>query len=481
MKTDFCLCDFQRMSISGLAHMAQAWRRPRRVLLALLISAAASGPLFAQNDLQMPSGAAVHQQRDAVNKSERIMAEALKRPGLLAQYLHMRDAYTNNTDWPFRVIFNQYLSWFQTWVGDYPGARANFSIGQAAAKDDAPSPLLDAKFKAEPAISAIAELAKGQKAIFFNENHSYPLTRTLTVQMLAALRAEGFDTFAAETLYDTDIDALQKRGYPISETGFYTDEPIYAEMVREALRLGYRVVAYEALSNATADAREVEQARNLQRDVFKTHPEARLVVNAGYAHIQEAGKYLGGSAMAQHFRRITGIDPLTVEQTMLIPHENPADDHPYYAAAILSLKPAQPIVFRNDKGLPWSLKKGAYDISVIFPPDTQFRGRPNWADIGGQRKPHQVTGALCVNEYPCLIEARYMDESDDAIPADRVVLEWRGRAKSPSDRVRTSNDSDPIAYLFLKPGKYRLMSRDTSNRKLQRTVITVRSNDGGST
>src|SRR5690606_3556582 len=129
-----------------------------------------------------------------------------------------------------------------------------------------------------------AALAKGRQAVFFNENHSYPLTRTLTVQLLEALRNEGFDTFAAETLYDTDIDALQRRGHATADTGFYTEEPIYAEMVRTALRLGYRVVAYEALSDATGDAREAEQARNLQKDVFRKHPGARLVLNAGYAN-----------------------------------------------------------------------------------------------------------------------------------------------------------------------------------------------------
>jgi hypothetical protein len=441
---------------------------------ALMLLATFAAPLSAQSDLQMPSGAAVHQQRDAVAKSERIMAEAQKRPGLLSQYLYMRDAYANNNDWPFRVIFNQYLSWYQTWVGDYPGARTNFSIAQPAAKDDAPSPLQDAKFKPEPAFEAIAKLAKGRQAVFFNENHSYPLTRTLTVQMLATLRAEGFDTFAAETLYDTDIDNLQKRGYPISETGFYTEEPIYAEMVREALRLGYRIVAYEALSDATGDARETEQARNLQRDVFKQNPKARLVLNAGYAHIQEAGKYLGGASMAQHFRRITGIDPLTIEQTMLVPHEKASSDHPYYLAVMQALKPAQPIVFRDSGGTGWSLKQGAYDVSVFFPPESLRRGRPTWLDIGGLRQPYQVSGALCNNEYPCMVEARYEVEPDEAIPADRVVIEWVGRHTIASDRVRESSDNVPLTDLYLKPGRYRVVARDASNQKRQRLTITVR-------
>ncbi len=429
---------------------------------------------LAQSDILMPKGAAISQQRAAVEKSERIMAEALKRPGMLSQYLYMRDAYAADTAWPFRVIFNQYLSWFQTWVGDYVGARDKFSIAQPPAADDADSPLANPALKAEPATNAIAALARGRQAVFFNENHSYPLTRTLTVQMLEALRAEGFDTFAAETLYDTDIEALQERGHATSDTGFYTEEPIYAEMVRTALRLGYRVVAYEALSDATGDAREAEQARNLQKDVFRKHPGARLVLNAGYAHIQETGKYLGGASMAQHFRRITGIDPLTIEQTMLVPHDKSTSNHPYHAAVMQALAPAQPIVFRDGDGRPWSLKDGAYDISVFFPDETVQRGRPTWATIGGLRKPYQVSGALCDSQYPCLVEARYEGDGDDAIPADRVVIEWIGKDAVASDIVRESSDNAPLADLYLRPGRYRLMVRDLTNQKRQRQTITVR-------
>ena len=272
----------------------------------------------------------------------------------------------------FRVIFNQYLSWYQTWVGDYAGARSSFSIMQAAAKDDAPSPLQGTDWHAESATNAIARLAKDRKAVFFNENHSYPLTRTLTVLMLAALREEGFDTFAAETLYQSDMPDLARRGYATSATGFYTEEPVYAEMVREALRLGYRVIAYEALSDAIGDAREAEQARNLAHDVYTEHPDARLIVNAGYAHIQEQGKYLGGMAMAQHFSQITKIDPLTIEQTMMIPHEKIASDHPWYREVMAKLAPKQPMVFVNSSGSAWSLKQ-AYDLSVFFPEESLQR------------------------------------------------------------------------------------------------------------
>lgn len=421
-----------------------------------------------------PAQSAAHwqaRQIQAAQESEAIMRDANKRSSLLAQFQVMRYAYIGNKDPAFQVIFGQYLSWYQTFIGDYQDAATSFSIKQAALPDDRPSPLHDADYHAESAVAAITRLAKGRRAVFFNEAHNIPLTRTLTVQMLTRLRAEGYDYFAAETVYQTD-KGLQARGYPTKDSGFYTEEPICAEMVRTALRLGYKVVGYEALSDATGDAREAEQAKNLYRQVFKDHPDARVVVNAGYAHIQESGVYLGGSSMAQHLQRLIHIDPLTVEQTMLYEHPAATDDHPYYGPVMQQLQPSTPIVFVNKAGKPWSLRPG-YDVSVWFPPHTMRRGRPDWLAMGGERKPYYVDGERCNHNFPCLVEARYANEGNDAIPADRVVLDPVPLNAIPSDRVK-SGGLAPFSELYLRPGKYRLSYSDVGGATLFSQNIAVR-------
>jgi hypothetical protein len=141
--------------------------------------------------------------------------------------------------------------------------------------------------------------------VFFNEAHNVPITRTLTVQLLTKLRAEGFNYFAAETLYQTDTK-LQSRGYPIKGSGFYTEEPICAEMVRTALKLGFKVVAYEATVGCYRRCSRGRAGRNIYREVFKKDPDARLVLDAGYAHIQKIGDLpqwlVDGRTSAQTFR-----------------------------------------------------------------------------------------------------------------------------------------------------------------------------------
>ncbi len=411
------------------------------------------------------------QQRAAAEKSEGILKQADRLRGLLAQYLVMRAAFTADDSRAFRIIFGQYVSWQETYLGLYPEARASFSIKQVAEPDDAPSPVGRDDYAAEPAIEALTRLAKDRRAVFFNENHSTPMTRTLTVPMLARLRELGYTHFASETL-DSRDRKLQTRGYPVTDSGFYTREPIYGEMVRTALALGFKVVAYEAESDANGDAREREQAHLLVERVLKKDPGARLVVNAGYAHIQEGGRYLNGHSMAFHFRRLTGIDPLTVEQTFLFGHTDPAEDHPYYGPAMMATRATQPIVYLGKDGKPWSLKPDWYDVSVFFPPEQIEGGRPTWLRLGGLRKPYAITGELCRSEFPCVIEARYANESDDAVPADRFVFGLRDPRLSKTEQALLTG-KDMRAELYLRPGKYRLVALGTNNEALSSQNITV--------
>lgn len=440
-------------------------RLPLLVLGSALLLALPTAPIHAQSAAQWQE-----LQIAAANKSERIMRDANKREGLLAQYQVLRYAYASDERPAFRMIFGQYLSWYQTFIGDYTDAAASFSIKQTRLADDHPSPLSYAVWQARPALEAIPELASKYQLVYLNEAHNIPLTRTLTVQLLSKLRQEGFDYFAAETIYQSDTK-LQSRGYPISSSGFYTEEPISAEMVRTAIKLGFKVIGYEALSEATGDAREAEQARNISNTIFKKDPHARVVVEAGYAHIQKSGEFLGGRSMAEHLFKLTGINGLSVEQTMLIPHQASDDNHPDYTQIIKKLNPTVPIVFMKKDGEPWSLRPG-YDVSVIFPAEELRRGRPTWLSLGGMRRPYFISGDRCEQHYPCLIEARYVDEGADAIPADRLALDPVPLNATMHDRIRQGQGA-PVSDLYLRPGHYKLTIDDESDKQIFAQSITV--------
>ncbi|HEY7872782.1 MAG TPA: hypothetical protein VIC31_08710 [Rudaea sp.] len=483
-----------------------------------LIAAFAAAPAVADTTHTTPNPSEMspsqwrHLQLVAADQSDKIMQDARKQQGLLAQYLFMQTHYDTNHERAFQLIFGQYLSWFQTFIGDYDGAAASFSIAQPAQPDDARSPLagggareLEAPalrmsqivnqtpgtgmdlftdrstraaaadnataggWRVEPAADVILELAKDRKAVFFNEAHSAPVTRTLTIELLAKLRAQGFNYFAAETLYRNDKE-LNQRGYPTPDSGFYIDEPLYGEMVRTALKLGFKVLAYDVENAGAGDVRELAGAQNLYH-VFKQDPNARLVVDAGFAHIQKTGKYLGGSSMAEFFEKMSGIDPLCIEQTMLIQHARPDQDHPYYAAIMDALHPRWPIVFVNgDKT--WTLKPKLYDVSVVFPPAQRGDTRPDWLALRGLRVPYRVGGDMCRGRFPCLIEAHYANEGNDSVPADRALLNVIQPGADLAERV-LSDHSTAKSRLFLRPGKYRITATDRDNRTITSRDITV--------
>ena len=411
-----------------------------------------------------PSGATTPaqwqaEQIAALDQAQQIYDQAQRQPGLLAQDEFMRHAGHQHSGAAFAVIFGQYQNWYDGFLGSYLRAQRKFAIAQPLPRQAAVSPLAQpGAWRAVPALPAIARLARGKRTVFLNEDHTNPETRSLTVALLARLRAEGFNTFAAETLYGRGIAGLRRRGYATADSGFYTREPVYAEMVRTALRLGYRVIAYEAADSAHAGAREREEAANLYQRAFVGHPDARLVVNAGFAHIEKHGRYLGGHSMAEDFMRLSGIDPLAVEQTMLTGHLRKSYDSPYWRAVIDALHPQQPIVFLDAQNRPWSLLPRAYDVSVFFPRERIADGRPTWLGLWGLRVPAALPSGFCKGQYPCLVEARTVGAPRAAIPSDRVLLRCDAQQRA----------------LWLRPGIYALIAVDAADHVVDRATLVAK-------
>ena len=159
-----------------------------------------------------------------------------------------------------------------------------------------------------PAAVAILAQTRQQQVVMFNEEHTQPRGRWLVGQLLAALYKQGFRYLALEALEAADSAGLRQRGYPVVSSGFYTNEPHFGNLIRRARQLGFRLVAYDAMS----DERERDEARNLLAATLGPHPQARVVVLAGHGHINESST---AQSMATWVHQLSGINPLTIEQT----------------------------------------------------------------------------------------------------------------------------------------------------------------------
>lgn len=382
-------------------------------------------------------------------------ANALKSP--LATYQFYKARY-EQSEGGLRDLIAQVLSATEAELGDYDLAVQQFPQSVTRLRE-APSRLPEAvDFHAEDAASAIAWLAASRRIVMVNEAHHVAQTRVLTLALLPRLRALGFTHFAAEGIDEHDRD-LAPRGYPVDTTGTYVREPVYGEIIRSALKLGFVVVAYESTTPGADDAtREEEQARHLVERVFRSQPQARLFVHAGYAHVHKSKGYLFAEPMAMHLRRMSGIDPLSVDQTMLRPIDAQRE-YADYRTLLQRFAIRTPTVLMANRGdAAWTLQPEYYDVSVILPPSARaIVGRPDWLSLGGTREIVPVDLDLNEARLPCVLEARYVGESAKAVPADRVLIE-HGHGQ---------------VAMFLRPGRYRLTAADASGRSVTDRELRV--------
>jgi len=344
----------------------------------------------------------------------------------------------------------------QSFLGNHPAAlRAyderydRYAPGYRAAIKDSASASLDlANLQAAPALAALDQLADDAQVIMINEAHHVPFHRTFTEQALTLLRKKGFTHFAAETFDAEDVE-LAKRGYPVLKTGRYTREPVFAEMVRTAIRAGYELVAYEHIGDGGIDEREQGQARNLIERVLERNPKAKLVVHAGYAHINERDE---PKRMAQYFKQWSGIDPLTIDQTEMTERSSPDYEDPLYDRVLQKYAPKQTTVLRKAGGDLWSLDPGKYDVTVIHPRTTYENGRPTWLKTLAGRKTYELPNRVCGTATSCLVRARFVSESDAAVAVDQIEVK--------ADQVAQ-------ATLLLPPGEFNIDVEDAAGKRLE--------------
>ncbi|MDR2511198.1 MAG: hypothetical protein LBC89_01790, partial [Bacteroidales bacterium] len=160
----------------------------------------------------------------------------------------------------------------------------------------------------DSALSFLIEKCKKERVVMLNENHASSNHRILAAILIDSLAKYGFSYFGAEgiSVYDTAID---DRKFAIFKSGYYTRDPMFANMIRTAKQKGYTVFCYDARGKD----RDKKQAQNIFDKAFAKDATIKLFVYAGFGHIHEAeGKTKNN--MAREFLLLSGINPLTIDQ-----------------------------------------------------------------------------------------------------------------------------------------------------------------------
>lgn len=306
----------------------------------------------------------------------------------------------------------------------------------------------------------IIQRAKKEQIIIINEAHHNPLHRVFTASLLKDLYRSGFRYLGAETLNFRD-STLNQRKYPTLSSGYYTKEPQYGNLIREALQLGYQVFPYEAVTKeefASGKSREIAQAHHIET-LLKRNPNAKILIHCGYDHVVEVPMSNSWQkAMAGRVKEFTGIDPLTIDQQQWTELSQPTKEHPLYQ--LMSIKESS-IFFNSKEEIYPGLILGRTDIQVAHPHTTYQYGRPTWLLKEGRWKPCFLTKAQCSLGFPCLVLAyRESERVDRTKPTEQAV---------PVDILELTSWEERKA-LILPPGKYRIVLQSLNGEQQELTL-----------
>jgi len=169
--------------------------------------------------------------------------------------------------------------------------------------------------------------------------------------------------------------------------------------------------------------RDQQEAENLLAHALKAYPRSKILVYVGFHHATEAPMKFGDGReiewMATRLKRMSGIDPLTIDQTALSPLSsgNPA----LYALVAPHLRGWPAMLMADGVPLVVGEYAGKVDLQVAHPVATRIDGRPDWLRSMG-RWPVAVPAHLIPRKGTRLIKAYIAAEAEDAVPVDQVLI-----------------------------------------------------------
>lgn len=385
----------------------------------------------------------------------RVFAD-LPRAGYLATWLALEEMAAAHADAPvqWRGLLDEIRGWTRAMVGDPAGALA-LEPARAAPRRDPPDGF-DALVP-EPAVPAILRAAQGRRVVMVNEAHHVPQGRVLTLELLRGLYDQGFRYLAVEAVGLGAGEALAAAGHPTLATGTYTREPVFGDLLRQAVGMGWAVVPYDAYPvgcrptpddpNRCGTLRDSMAAEAIAAATFDRDPDARVLVHAGYSHVVKVPRP-GGTQWLGAWLARRGLDPLSVDQTEMRERGSPEAEPAEFARAdALGWLAGGPVVLRTaDGGWYRSAAEGfgSVDMQVFTPRAGVVAGRADWLFGRAGRRAVPLAGLLPAplpdGGGPFLVQAFVAGEPEDAVPHDQVVV--RG-GTTPA--------------LALRPGRYRIV------------------------
>ena len=350
--------------------------------------------------------------------------------------------------WKYQIGANEY-----SFIGNYRKTRETWDKnGVGIPKITEEDSLYFIGFKPINAREYIIERSKNEKIIIINEAHTNSNHRTFTHSLLQGLYDNGYRYLGLEALFDTIIN---ERKYPIIESGYYTKEPEFGNLIYAALNIGFSLFGYDSFEY-NGQEREIAQARNIVKFV-EQNPHGKVLIHCGHDHVIKGtpNDPTWEKAMAGRLKEYTQINPFTIDQTKFSEKSERKYNHPYIAM----INQGFPVVLINDNGNLFNGKKDNDQVDIIIiHPETQYvNNRPNWLLSIENRKEYNIEKSK-ITQYPLLVLAYRKNEFDNkGVPEDLIEI------------VENEN----IPSLILKKGDYEIIVKDSNYNIINRYEIKI--------
>lgn len=262
----------------------------------------------------------------------------------------------------------------------------------------------------------LRQIANEHRIVMIMEDHFVSKHREMIGAVLPTLRDAGFTHYAAEAIGES-AEALNSRGYPAVETGYYTSDPQFSNVIRRALDLGFKVLGYD-FRPFTHEGREKFAATQLAA-LLNDDSQTRLVVHAGHAHVFKYETDIGQRWLAAELWKSTGIEPFTIWQWSAM-----HDGHEYrvVADAIGGLGSFdEPVLLMPPPSTDSGLRNvPRVDAILVHPPDQSVAPGERTVLFSDAMQP--ISGQWLSTRWPVVVAAYNKGEPTNAIPLDQVML-----------------------------------------------------------
>ena len=317
------------------------------------------------------------------------------------------------------------------------------------------------KYRPVSAKKIIDSIAKTNQIVIFNEGHHIPQNRASTMQYLQIFYDNGFRYIAMESVKSRDSLLNQRKYVEIAKTGTYLFEPCYADLVRQALKIGFTIVPYEYEPRAkTMVEREEGQAENIMKRLLTDKPKAKLLMHVGYSHGLkfEPDPKINLAMMGYFLKKKSGTEPYVIEQFKQTEKANRKDESKDYVYATKKYQLTEPCFFVNSEGKIWTKDFSVGDAELFLPRSIYKNQRPDWLAWGGKKQAFLPNLKEIKATPPLLIQAFLAEEFPSGVAVDQVEV----------------TDKKSRKTLLLYPAKYVLRVLDRNGEVVLVKKIVVK-------